>query len=52
MKAVNFHNVLEHNNKLHITSGVGSHFVSWYLLSIQENAVNLLRLHKEVKSFY
>lgn len=40
------------NNKLHITSDVGSHFILWHLLSIQEKAVNLLGIHEEVKSFY
>lgn len=53
MKGENFNAVLEHkNNELHIPDDVGSHFVSWYLLSIQEKALIVLGIHKEVKFFY
>lgn len=54
VKAVNFHNVLEHkSNELHITSDWGhTKHVSWYIPSIQDKAVNLLGIHKEMKSFY
>lgn len=54
VKAVNFHNILEHKtNELHINSDVGSYlYVSWYLPSIQEKAVKLLGIHKEMKSLY